>query len=29
MKITNRPEWNVFVKEPIRKGWEFGDDLWA
>ncbi len=29
MRITNRPELNVFIKEPIRAGWEAGQDLWA
>ena len=24
MKITNRPELDVFLKEPVREGWEFG-----
>ena len=28
MKITNRPELNAYIKEPVRKGWEYGDDLW-
>nr|WP_281281162.1 Gfo/Idh/MocA family oxidoreductase [Pontiella sulfatireligans] len=28
MRITNRPELNAFVKEPVRKGWEYGEDLW-
>ncbi|MDZ8117830.1 Gfo/Idh/MocA family protein [Pontiella agarivorans] len=28
MKITNHPELNAFVKEPVRKGWEYGEDLW-
>lgn len=28
MKITNRPELNAIVKEPVRKGWEYGEDLW-
>ena len=28
MKITNRPELNEFVQEPVRKGWEAGRDLW-
>ena len=28
MKITNRPELNVYLKEPVRKGWEYGEDLW-
>ena len=25
--ITNHPELNVFVKEPVRKGWEYGESL--
>jgi predicted dehydrogenase len=29
MQITNRPELNVFVKEPVRAGWEAGEDLWT
>jgi hypothetical protein len=29
MKITNRPELNVYLKEPVRKGWEHGEDLWT
>jgi len=28
MKITNHPELNRYVKEPVRKGWEYGEDLW-
>jgi len=28
MKITNRPELNAFIKEPMPKGWEYGEDLW-
>jgi predicted dehydrogenase len=28
MTITNRPELNAFVKEPARKGWEAGENLW-
>ena len=27
MKITNRPELNAYLKEPARKGWEYGEDL--
>ena len=27
-RITNHPELNVFVKEPAREGWEYGEDLW-
>lgn len=29
MRITNRPELNAFVKEPVRSGWEVGQDLWT
>ena len=28
-KITNRPELNAYVREPVRKGWEYGEDLWS
>ncbi len=28
MKITNRPELNDYVKEPIREGWQAGESLW-
>ena len=27
MKITNRPELNVYVKEPVRQGWSYGEGL--
>ena len=27
-RITNRPELNAFVKEPVRAGWARGEDLW-
>lgn len=27
MKITNRPDLDVYIKEPVRKGWEFGENL--
>ena len=27
MRVTNRPELNVFVKEPVRKGWSYGENL--
>jgi hypothetical protein len=27
-RITNRPELNRYLKEPVRKGWEYGEDLW-
>lgn len=28
-QITNRPELNDYVREPVRKGWEYGNDLWT
>ncbi|MDF7824593.1 Gfo/Idh/MocA family oxidoreductase [Pontiellaceae bacterium B12227] len=28
MKITNRPELNTYLRAPVRKGWECGDELW-
>jgi predicted dehydrogenase len=27
--ITNHPELNAFVKEPARKGWQYGENLWT
>ena len=29
MKITNRPELNVYLKDPVNKGWEYGESLWS
>jgi hypothetical protein len=29
MRITNRPELNAYIKEPVRKGWEYGEGLWS
>jgi len=26
-RITNHPELNAFIKEPVRKGWEYGETL--
>ena len=28
MQVTNRPELNAWVKEPVREGWEYGEQLW-
>jgi len=28
-RITNHPELNIFVKEPVREGWSYGESLWA
>ncbi|VGO22456.1 Gfo/Idh/MocA family protein [Pontiella sulfatireligans] len=27
MRITNHPELNALIKEPVRKGWSFGENL--
>ena len=27
-RITNHPELNEFVKDPVREGWSDGEDLW-
>ena len=29
LRITNRPELSVYLKEPVRKGWEYGESLWT
>ncbi len=28
MKVTNRPELDDYIKEPARKGWSYGENLW-
>lgn len=28
MKITNHPELNAYIKEPVREGWSYGEGLW-
>ncbi|MGQ1788199.1 Gfo/Idh/MocA family protein [Saccharicrinis sp. GN24d3] len=28
MKVTNHAELNNFIKEPARKGWQYGEELW-
>ena len=28
MKAIGHPELDQFIKEPVRKGWEYGEDLW-
>jgi predicted dehydrogenase len=28
MRVTNRPDLNQYIKEPVRPGWEIGEDLW-
>lgn len=29
MQVTNAPELNKWIKEPVRKGWNYGDHLTA
>jgi len=28
MMVTNHPELNAYIKEPVRDGWSYGEDLW-
>lgn len=28
MKVTNRPELDHYIKEPVREGWLYGENLW-
>lgn len=28
MKVTNRPELDAYIKEPVREGWSYGENLW-
>jgi hypothetical protein len=28
MKVTNHPEFDQFIKEPVREGWSYGEELW-
>ncbi len=28
MKVTNHPDFDAHIKEPVRKGWDYGDELW-
>lgn len=27
-RVTNHPELSDFVREPVREGWNYGEDLW-
>ncbi len=29
MKVVNHPEFDVYVKEPARDGWVYGEELWS
>ncbi len=28
MRVTNHPEFDAYLKEPVRQGWEYGEELW-
>jgi predicted dehydrogenase len=28
MRVTNHPELNALIKEPVRKGWKYGEEVW-
>jgi hypothetical protein len=28
MKVTNHPEMDAYIKEPMRKGFSYGEKLW-
>lgn len=28
MKAVGRPELDAYIKEPVRKGWSYGENLW-
>jgi hypothetical protein len=28
MKVVGQPELDVLIKEPVREGWSYGEDLW-
>ena len=27
MRVTDRPDLDVYIKEPVRKGWEYGEEV--
>lgn len=29
MKVTNHPELDAYIKEPMREGFSYGEDLWS
>ncbi|MCB1275209.1 hypothetical protein [Prosthecobacter sp.] len=28
MKVKGAPEFDAWIKEPVRDGWSHGEDLW-
>lgn len=29
MRVTNHRDFDRFVREPARRGWDFGDEVWG
>ncbi|MDH3652134.1 MAG: hypothetical protein OEQ53_20775, partial [Saprospiraceae bacterium] len=29
MTFTNHPEFDQYIKEPVREGWSYGEELWS
>ena len=29
MKVTNHQDFDQYIKEPVRDGWSYGEDLWS
>jgi hypothetical protein len=29
MKVEGQPEFDAWIKEPVREGWSYGEDLWG
>jgi len=29
MKVTNLPNFDHYIKEPVREGWAYGEELWS
>jgi hypothetical protein len=28
MKVTNHPDMDQYIKEPVREGWKYGEEVW-
>ena len=29
MQVTNHPDFDQYIKEPVREGWSYGENLWT
>ncbi len=29
MKVTNHPDFDQYIKEPVKEGWSYGEELWS